>query len=208
MEEAYQRLHSIDCGTDVNTGQSCHDGRFYLLKNSLGVPLHRFLHMHSCCGLRPPLTGCHHDQRLSYGRVSLGVVVGSRDWWSDRMCMVVDLTWLLKRRMLAWKTRPVRTLIAQGTGLCMYLRASKWETWFQLKWLCDIRREGLAEVVHLHLHLWHGPIRRACLQYSHLPDEEFSCVRVQLRIRACNGHLDTLDISWQGADCGCLQGAA
>jgi hypothetical protein len=151
--------------------------------------------MHSRRRLRSPLTRCHHDQRLSYGRVSLGVVVGSRDWWSDRVCMVVDLTWLLKRRMLAWKTRPVRTLIAQGTGLCMYLRTSKWKTWFQLKWLRDIRREGLAKVVHLQLHLWHWPVRRTCLQDSHLSDEEFPRVGVQLRIGACNRDLYTLDIS-------------
>jgi len=47
-----------------------------LLKNSLGVPLHIFRHLYTGARRECALTRRHHDQRLSYGRVSLGFMAG------------------------------------------------------------------------------------------------------------------------------------
>lgn len=111
--EAYQTLHSIDCNESVTISDimRCKS----LLKNALRVPLHILLHLHTRTCLRCTLTRCHHDQRLRYRRVSLRTEVGGRDWWSDRVGMVVDLTWLFQRRRMAWMARSVGALIAQWT---------------------------------------------------------------------------------------------
>lgn len=165
----------------------------HLLKNPLGVPMNGLLHLHTRRRLRRALARCHHDQRLGYGRVSLGTVVGGRDGWSDGMGMVVDLTWWVQRRRLAWKTRPKRTLIAHRAGLRMYLRASKRESRFQLEWLCDVCGKSLAKCVHLLLHFWHGPHWRACLQNPHVPDKKLPRVTIQLRVRTSDGNLTQLE---------------
>lgn len=122
--EAYQRLHSIDCKTLV-----CSENRLYdsLLKDTLRVPLHGFLHLHTRICLRRALARCHHDQRLSYRRVSLRTQVRRRYWWSDGVGMVVDLTWLFQRRRMTRVTRPVRALIAQRARLRSHLGTSKGE---------------------------------------------------------------------------------
>jgi hypothetical protein len=186
-EEAYQRLHSIDCAICqcCSTPFIAND----LLKYPLRVPLHGLLHLHTCRGLRGPLTGCHHDQRLSYGRVSLGVVVGRRDGWSYGVCKVGGLTWLIQRRMLAWETRPERPVVAHRTRLRWYLWASKGESWFQLKGFGDVCGKRLAEVVHLLLHFRHRPYRSTLLQDAHVSDKEFPGVVIEIGVGASNCNL-------------------
>lgn len=147
------------------------------------------MHLHARGRLRRTLSSCHHNQRLGYGRVSLGVVVGRRYWWSNGVCMVVDLTWLIQRRLLAWETRPVGSLVAHRARLCGYLRASKGKRRLQLKWLGDICGEGLAKVVDLLVHLRHGPRGSACLQDAHVAHKEFPRIVVELWVRASDGNL-------------------
>lgn len=108
--EVYQTLHSIDCNTLVTAADLAHCRS--LLKNALRVPLHIILHLHTRAGLRCTLTRCHHDQRLRYRRVSLRTEVGRRYWWSNRVGMVIDLTWLFQWRRVTRVTRSVGALVA------------------------------------------------------------------------------------------------
>ena len=112
LGEAYQRLHSIDCRMLAYVERTrCYNS---LLKDPLRVPLHTFLHLHTRTCLRRTLTRCHHDQRLSYRRVSLRTEVGCRYWWSDGVGIVVDLTWLFQWRGMTRVTRSVGALVTQG----------------------------------------------------------------------------------------------
>jgi hypothetical protein len=186
-EEAYQRLHSIDCVIGQLSpiiSDECH-----LLKYALGIPLHRLLHLYARGRYRWPLAGCHHDQRLSYGGVSLGVAVGSRDGWSNRVCKVMGLTWLIQRGVLARETRPIGSIVAHGARLRSHLGTPERKSGFQVERLGDVCRKRLAKIVNLLLHLWHGPDRGALLQDTHVPHEEFPSISIQTRIWASDSHL-------------------
>lgn len=66
---------------------------------------------------------------------------------------------------------------------------SKWEGGLQLKWLCDVRREGLTQAVYLRLHLRHWPRWSTGFQDAHVPDKKFSGISVNIRIWASDGDL-------------------
>ena len=75
--------------------------------------------------------------------------------------MVMDLTWLIQRRLLAWMTGPVRTFVAHRTGLGMNLRTSIGKARLQLERFRSVCRECLPKGVDLLMHFWHGPCRGA-----------------------------------------------
>lgn len=81
LKGAYQKLHSIDyhfvSGELRETKKRC------LLEYLRGVPLVIIILVRDC-GRRVLSLGRHHDQGLSYGRVSLGNLVGGRNRWRNR----------------------------------------------------------------------------------------------------------------------------
>lgn len=74
----------------------------------------------------------------------------------------------------------------------MYLRASKRKGRLELKRLCHIGGKCLAKVVYLLLHFRHRPSRSALFQYTHMTNEKFTCVIVQIRVRTGDGDLQIL----------------
>jgi hypothetical protein len=108
---------------------------------------------------------------------------------------VVDLTWLFQRRWMAWMAGPVRSRVAQRTGLWGYLRASEWERGLHLKWLRRVGRESLAQAVYLRLHLRHWPGRSACFQDPHVPHEKVPGISVDFWVRTGDCDLETVSQS-------------
>lgn len=160
-----------------------------LLKNALGVPLGVLRQLHTGSWLGHTVTRRHHDQRLSYGRVSLGSTVGCRNWWSYGECMVVDLTWLFQGRRMARMTRSIRSLVTHRAWLWRYLWTSEWECRLQLKWLRTIGRKCLTQAVDLLLHFWHRERRRYGFQDAHVAYKEAPGVMVDIWVRTCHSNL-------------------
>ena len=72
------------------------------------------------------------------------------------MCVVVDLTWLIQRRGMAWMTGPIRSVVAQRAGLGGHLGTSERKRWLHFERLGGVCRECLTQAVYLLLHLRHG----------------------------------------------------
>lgn len=80
-------------------------------------------------------------------------------------------------------------MVAQRTGLRSNLRASKWERWLHLEGLGNVRRERLAETVHLCLHLRHWEGGAAGFQDTHVPNKELPRITVNVGVWARNSDL-------------------